>query len=108
MAQSARERGRQNMTDITIELAGKTETLRCSLAAAKAVNAHGGFMNVLGRLGAMDQDFYVLVVSAGLDKKFVEVEKAVYDAGLPNLTEPLCDFVQRLTNGGKPLGPAES
>lgn len=56
----------------------------------------------------MDHEFYVLVVSAGLDKRPIDVEKGVYEAGLPNLTEPLSDFVQRLANGGRPLAPSEA
>lgn len=89
--------------EVDIELNGKSETLKSTLKAAKAVNAHGGFMNVLARLAAMDQDFYVLVVSAGLGKKPGEVEEAVFKTGLPQLTEGLSDFVLLLTNGGKPL-----
>lgn len=91
---------------VEITLDGKEETLRSSLKAAKAVNAHGGFMNVLGRLGAMDQDFYVLVVSAGLDKKPSAIEAAVYNTGLTNLTQELSDYVLLLSNGGKPLSGA--
>lgn len=89
--------------EVDVTLDGKAETLKSTLKAAKAVNAHGGFMNVLGRLGAMDQDFYVLVVSAGLDKKPSAVEDAVYKTGLTNLTSELTDYVMLLTNGGKPL-----
>jgi hypothetical protein len=89
--------------EVEIELGGKTETLRSTLKAAKQVNGGGGFINVLGRLAAMDQDFYVMVVAAGLDRKIVDVEQKVFDAGLPNLTEPLSTFVQYLANGGKPI-----
>lgn len=91
---------------VEITLDEKRETLRSSLKAAKAVNAHGGFMHVLGRLGAMDQDFYVLVVSAGLDKKPSAIEEAVYKTGLTNLTSELTDYVLLLSNGGKPLSAA--
>jgi hypothetical protein len=95
--------------EVTIELNGKAETLRCSLEAAKRVSGGGGgFMNVLGRLGAMDHDFYVMVVSAGLNKKPIDVDDAVYKTGLPNLTQPLATFVEYLTNGGRPLTAAGS
>jgi hypothetical protein len=93
--------------EVEISLGGKTETLRSTLKAAKAVNAGGGFINVLGKLAGMDHDFYVLVVAAGLDKRPIDVENKVYEVGLPSLTEPLSTFVQYLANGGKPLAPTE-
>src|SRR4051812_30798674 len=95
------------MSEIEIELNGKVEALRCTLKAAKQVNAGIGFMNVLGRLSAMDQDYYFLVVAAGLGKKIPEVEDAVFEAGLPNLTEPLSNYVTLLANGGRLPGPED-
>lgn len=79
-------------------------TLKCSLAAAKHVNAlAGGYNGVIGRLGMLDHDTYVGVVAAGLGKKPSEIEGKVYAAGLVNLTAPLVTFVTYLGNGGKPM-----
>ncbi|MDB5620511.1 hypothetical protein [Tardiphaga sp.] len=94
--------------EVEIELNGKTETLRSSLDAGKKVNAGGGYGQVLQKLAAFDQDYYVLVVAAGLGKKPSDVEHAVWKAGLPNLTEALSTYVQYLANGGKPLTNAEN
>lgn len=96
------------MSEVEITLKGKSETLRCTLKAAKSVNAlAGGFQGALARLANMDQEAYFLIVAAGLGKKPMEIEQAVYEAGLTNLTEPLSNFVMLLANGGKPLAPAE-
>jgi hypothetical protein len=93
--------------EIEIQLNGKTETLRPSLEAAKKVNTGGGgFMNVLQKLAVMDQDYYSLVVAAGLGKRPAEVD-AVWRTGLPNLTESLALFVQSLANGGRPIAGEE-
>jgi hypothetical protein len=48
-------------------------------------------------------DAYVGVVAAGLNKKPAEVEDAVFASGLPDLNEPLSNFVSMLANGGRPL-----
>lgn len=89
--------------DVEINLNGKVETLRPSLAAAKRVNAAGGFANVVNRIQAADLDFYILVVAAGLGKKNADVEEAVYRTGLPALGADVVKFVNILANGGKPF-----
>lgn len=94
--------------EVDILLDGKQVTLKSSLAAGKRVNAGGGYITMLGRLGAMDHDAYVQVVSAGLDKKPSDVDAAVYRTGLPDLTQSLSTFVEYLANGGKPVAPAET
>lgn len=98
------------MSDVEITLKGKSETLRCTLKAAKTVNAlAGGFQGALARLANMDQDAYFLIVAAGLGKRPVDVEQAVYDTGLTMLTESLSAYVLLLANGGRPLAaPGES
>lgn len=96
------------MSEVDITLKGKPETLRCTLKAAKTVNAlAGGFQGALARLANMDQDAYFLIVAAGLNKRPVDVEQAVYESGLTTLTEPLSNFVLLLANGGRPLAAAE-
>ncbi len=89
--------------EVEITLNGKTVTLRSSLKAAKMVNAGGGFQDVLRKLAAFDQDYYVVVVAAGLGKNPRDVEDDVYLTGLPSLTEILSTYVGYLANGGKPL-----
>jgi len=96
------------MSEVEITLRGKSETIRCTLKAAKAVNAlAGGFQGALARLANMDQEAYFQIVAAGLGKKPIDVEQAVYETGLTNLTEPLSNFVLMLANGGKPFIAAE-
>jgi len=91
------------MSDVSITLNGRAETLRCTLRAAKLVNAAGGFAEALRRLAGFDLDAYVAIVAAGLGKKPSDVEDAVYEAGLPNLTEALSEYVGLLSNGGRPF-----
>jgi hypothetical protein len=93
--------------EVEIKLDGRQEVLRSSLAAAKRVNAAGGFAKVLSGIQAFDLEYYVLVVSAGLGKKPHEVEEAVYKSGLPSLTGDLSVFVNYLANGGKPFTSPE-
>lgn len=93
--------------EVDILLDGKEVTLKSTHSAAKRVNGGGGYIHVLDKLGGMDHDFYVMVVSAGLDKKPSDVDAAVYRTGLPNLTQSLCTFVEYLSNGGKPIAPSE-
>lgn len=92
--------------EVDIVLDGNAVTLKSSLAAAKRINAGGGYINVLGKIGAMDHDVYVLVVAAGLDKKPGDVEQAVYRTGLANLAQSLITYVEYIVNGGKPIAPA--
>lgn len=96
------------MSEVEIALNDKTETLRCTLRAAKRVNAGGGFAEVLRKLAVFDQDTYFGVVAAGLDKKVSDIEDAVFANGLPDLSEPLSTYVTMLANGGKSLKTAET
>ncbi len=91
-----------NIGEVEIELDGEKKVLRPTLGAAKRVNAAGGFSNVINKLLGYDLDYYVTVISAGLDRKPQTVEEAVFKTGLPNLLGPLTKFVVNLSNGGKP------
>jgi hypothetical protein len=91
-----------NVGEVEIKLDGKTETLRSSLGAFKRVNAAGGFQNVINKLLGYDFDYFVTVVSAGLNKKPADIEEAVYKTGLPPLLGGLTKYVGYLANGGKP------
>lgn len=96
------------MSEVEVTLKGKSETLRCTLKAAKTVNAMaGGFQGALARLANMDQEAYFLIVAAGLGKKQIDIEQSVYDTGITNLTEPLTSYVLSLANGGRPLVATE-
>lgn len=91
--------------EVKITLDGRPETLRCSLRSGKIVSAmSGGFQGALGRLANMDFEAYAAIVAAGLNKRPAEIEEAVYATGLPELTEPLSQFVLLLANGGRPIG----
>lgn len=94
------------MADVEITLDGKTETLRPSLKAAKAIctaGGPGGFQHVENRLLLLDIEFYILVVAAGLGKKSADVEEAVFRTGLPPLMRDLVKFCVLCANGGKPM-----
>lgn len=96
------------MADASIgEVETPLGTLKCGLAAAKAVNAlAGGYNGILHRLGMLDFDAYVAVIAAGLGKKSSEIEAKVYGVGLVNLTASLVTYVTYLGNGGKPVAEA--
>ena len=94
------------MSEFEITLAGRSETLRCTLKAARRVNQIGSFVDVARRLSSFDLDAYVAVVAAGLDRKPSEVEEAVYSTGMVKLNEPVSSFVTALANGGKPIDEA--
>ncbi len=96
-----------NVGEVEITLDGKTETLRPSLGAMKKINAADGFTNVINKLLGYDFDYFVRVISAGLNKKPADIEDAVYKAGLPNLVQPLALYVGYLANGGKPAEEVE-
>lgn len=96
--------------EVEIILAGSTEILRCSLAAAKAVNAFAGgngHQGIIARLGMLDFDTYVAVIAYGLGKRPVDVEEKVYRTGVMNLTAVCIKYVTNLANGGKPVKEAE-
>lgn len=92
-----------NPGEVSITLDGKEETLKCTLRAAKTVNARGGFSKALELLQALDLDTCVMIIAAGLNKKNSEVEEAVYKAGLVDLVGPVTDFTVLLANGGRPV-----
>lgn len=96
--------------EVAVTLDGKEFTLRCSLAAAKRLNAYAGgsgFQGVVARLGMCDFETYVAVIAYALDRKPVDVEEMVYRAGMVNLTADLVTFVTYLGNGGKPMTAAK-
>jgi hypothetical protein len=94
--------------EVDITLDGKVETLKSTPAAARRISGiAGGYVPVLGRIGAFDHNTYVQVVAAGLDKKTGEVEDAVFRTGLLKLVDSLSEYVDYLINGGKPAALAK-
>src|SRR5262245_52572141 len=92
------------MTDgFYIDLGGARTELRCSLGAAKQINAYFGNFNAANRR-LIDYDFtaYVFVIAYGTDRPARDVESAVYATGLLKLVTPLCEYVAALANGGRP------
>lgn len=93
-----------NTGDVDISLNGDKSTLRCTLRAAKEINASfGDYVTAQRRLATYDLAAYVAIVAAGLGKTSKEVEAAVYNNGMVELTKPLSDYVNLLANGGRPL-----
>lgn len=89
--------------ELEITLDGKTERLRCTPNAARAVNAAlGSISEGYRRLAAFDFEAYTAVVAAGIGKSRADVEAAVFRTGLPHLVEPLSMFLEMLLYGGKP------
>jgi hypothetical protein len=96
------------MSEVEITLNGSAETLRCTLRAAKRVNAMvDGFQGVGRRLLSLDFDTYVAIVAIGLDKKPADVEDAVFQTGMITLFPVLDEYVGRLMNGGELIKPKE-
>jgi hypothetical protein len=90
--------------DTVITIGEQTLTLRCTLRAAKTVNAMStpaGFTTAFQRLAMMDFDAYATTIAAGTGKPLQEVEKLLFDNGWPQLCAPLSRFVEMLANGGK-------
>jgi hypothetical protein len=93
-----------NPGEISIPYGSGAATLRCSLRAAKEINAHfGNFMEAGRCLQVFDLAAYTAIVSAGLAEPRDKVESGVYEAGMRALVQPLSDFVTMLANGGRPM-----
>lgn len=60
-------------------------------------------MEAIRRLETVDFSAFVAIVAAGLGKKRSDVEDDVYEIGMPDLTQPLSEYVTLLANGGRPI-----
>lgn len=93
--------------NVEIELDGEASTLKPTLRAARTISRQfGGFQKAIEAIGAMDLEAYIAVVMAGVGAKPADAEEmaeAVYATGLPDLTEPLIQYLTNLANGGRPL-----
>ena len=88
---------------LSVNLDGTPSDLRCSLYAAKQINAmFGDYQGALDRLRALDLNAYIAIVAAGLGKDARDVEDKVYTTGMSDLILPLMKFVNMLGNGGRP------
>ena len=77
-------------------------TLRCTLRAAKTVNkVCGSFSEAFARVQALDFDACTVVVAAGMGKSTTAVEDDVFRTGLPDLLQPLTEYLILLSNGGR-------
>jgi hypothetical protein len=90
------------LSEVRTPLDGKEVAFRCTLRAAKEVNARfGSFHEAFRRMTTFDFDAYAAVVAAGLGKSVADVEEAVFRNGMPNLVKPLTDYLGMLSNGGR-------
>lgn len=95
--------------DVEILIANRTETLRPSLKACRAIaKEHGGVLSVIERVNRLDPEAITGVVALGLDKKIEEIEEAVWEAGITTLAAPVARFVENIWNGGRPLASGGS
>lgn len=91
-----------NPGEVEIELSGRKEILRPTLDALLTINALGGVMGAYGKLQSYDFNAYVAIIAAGLGKKPRDIQDEVFRAGFVDFVEPLCDFVDSVSRGGKP------
>lgn len=78
-------------------------TLKSSIPAARvASQVGGGFIGASARVAAFDFDTILAIMAAGLGKKAADIEQAVFEAGMVNLSGPVSTFITYLANGGRP------
>ena len=91
--------------NVTITLGGKEVVLRPSLDACLALSKAPGidFWNQQVRARVMDA--YKTVITAGLGMKgpSKDMPELIYQAGLFDLMAPLLEFLNNVSNGGRPL-----
>lgn len=81
-------------------------TMRCTLRASKEVCAYfGNFINANQRVVNLEHDAIVAVVAAGLGVPSKEIEEAVFEAGLLNLSASVRKYLDLLANGGREYVP---
>lgn len=92
------------MSDIFLELGGERVALRCTLRAAKEINSFfGSYTAAYRKLIEYDLSAYVAIIAAGIGRKPSEVEKAIFEVGMPDLASSLTEYLNLLCNGGKPF-----
>ena len=96
--------------DVKITLGGEELSLKCTLKAAMTVDdALGGYQEALRLVSAFKLAAFVVTVAAGLGRTPHDVKEAVYREGMPNLINPVSEYLMLLANGGrKPEKVAEA
>jgi hypothetical protein len=96
------------MSETPVTLNSQVFQLKCTLRALKEVNARfGNFTNAYRKLTEFDFDAYSAIVAAGLGKTIRDVEADVFRTGMPDLVKPCTDFLNLLSNGGRPMDTAD-
>jgi hypothetical protein len=96
-----------SLGNVLITISGTQSNLRCSLAAAKSVNARfGSFTDALRRVAAHDLSAITYIVAAGLGKcddieDIEKVEAKVYETGSRSFIDPVTRYIALLANGGR-------
>lgn len=93
--------------NIPIELDGKAHELVPSVQACIAISRIGGGLHAaVQRCLQLDFDTICQVVTAGLGlnpQQAKLVPEAVYKTGLVGLSAPCIDFINVVSNGGRPI-----
>lgn len=77
-------------------------TLKCTLRAAKAVNARfSNYQRAIVELESLNQDAFFFIVAAGLNVDLEKAEAAAFTAGMDKLLVPVSRYVVGLANGGR-------
>jgi hypothetical protein len=92
-----------NQGDVEITLGEDKVTLRCTLRAAKDINAaFGSFSDAHRRVSAFDLAAFVTIIAFGANKQAKAIEDTVFQTGMNSLLDPLKSYIELLANGGKP------
>lgn len=87
---------------VTLELEGEPVELSATIEAARKLSKQGGLRVMMDRIGNMDLDAYVAVISAGTgDRNLTSLEERVHHSGVMNLMVPLIEYLSILANGGR-------
>lgn len=95
-----------NEGEVIIELDGEPVILKCTLLAAKTVNAAlDGFVGAFRRVQQFDLEAFGLIVAVGMGKKIPadlnDITEKVYATGMRNLSDDVTKFLTLLSNGGR-------
>lgn len=99
-----------NEGEVIIDLDGEPVILKCTLLAAKTVNAAlDGFVGAYQRVQRFDLDAFGLIIAAGMGKKIPgdlnDITEKVYATGMRGLSDDVTKFLNLLSNGGREAAP---
>jgi hypothetical protein len=96
--------------EVNLDLAGMSVTLVPSIDAVLNISRrYGGLRNAVLRLLDFDVEALLFVIEAGAGmtgasaKEKKKLHEAVFKTGIQDLNLPAIDFVNTLSNGGRPL-----